>query len=251
MEHVVGRAGDSGVLTATLPDELEQVVDARQNVVHEDDRVKDLLLALAELVQRHERSIPDLGQVLDSVVERSSRSHRRPDLDPQTSRSGDGVKDLEQGLGLVRRTVLVDGHVDVVVAQDGGHAEQGCKEVRDDVERVVEVDREEILVLLTRQVPLDQACVRVEVASRSIEVVVASGVGSRLLLGPTPAKEPCAVPPAALLTVQRLVPLESLIDKDGLRVSEALLGVVGREGGDELEDTEALVERGEDGWRSC
>lgn len=102
MEHVVGRAGDSGVLTATLPDELEQVVDARQNVVHEDDRVKDLLLALAELVKRHKRSVPDLGQVLDSVVERSSRSHRRPDLDPQTSRSGDGVKDLEQGLSLVR-----------------------------------------------------------------------------------------------------------------------------------------------------
>ena len=52
VEHVVRGAGDARVVASALPDELEEVVDAGEDVVHEDDGVEHLALRVAELVER-------------------------------------------------------------------------------------------------------------------------------------------------------------------------------------------------------
>ena len=48
--HVVRGAGDARVVEPALVDELEQVVHAGEDVVHEDDAVKVLVLRVAQLV---------------------------------------------------------------------------------------------------------------------------------------------------------------------------------------------------------
>lgn len=53
---------------------------------------------------------------------------------------------------MVVGAILVDGDKDVVVAEDGSDAEESGKEVGDDVERIVEVDGKEILVLFVGEV---------------------------------------------------------------------------------------------------
>ena len=83
MEHVVRRACDTSIVSPTLPDQLQEVVHTGKNIVHEDDTVKVLVLGVSELVQWHERSISHLCEVLDTMVERSSGTHRRLDFDPQ------------------------------------------------------------------------------------------------------------------------------------------------------------------------
>jgi len=42
--HVIGSTCDTCVVPAALPDELQEVVDAGQDVVHEDDGIKELIL---------------------------------------------------------------------------------------------------------------------------------------------------------------------------------------------------------------
>ena len=44
MEHVIRSAGDTGIVQAALVDELEEVVHAGKDIVHEDDRIKVLIL---------------------------------------------------------------------------------------------------------------------------------------------------------------------------------------------------------------
>ena len=72
VKHVVGGAGDTGVLPTRLPDELEQVIDARQNVVHEDDGVEDFALGITELVERHKSGVADFGEIFNAVIERAT-----------------------------------------------------------------------------------------------------------------------------------------------------------------------------------
>ena len=99
-------------------------------------------------MERHERGVAHLGEVLDAVVERAARALRGPDGDPQAHASAERIEDAEESLGLVRRAVLVNRDVHVVVAEDSCNSEEGSEEIRDDVERVVEVDGEEVLVCL-------------------------------------------------------------------------------------------------------
>ena len=124
--HVVRGAGDARVVEPALVDELEQVVRAGQDVVHEDDRVKVLVLRVPQLVQRHERGVAHLGEVLDAVVERAARAHRRADCYAQAHRAAERVEDAQERLRLVRRPVLVDRHVHVMVPQDRCDAEERC-----------------------------------------------------------------------------------------------------------------------------
>ena len=77
--HVVRGAGDPGVVSPALPDELEEVVHAGENVVHEDDRFKVLVFRVAEVVEGAEGRITYFGKVLDAVVERPASAHRRSD----------------------------------------------------------------------------------------------------------------------------------------------------------------------------
>jgi len=80
------------------------------------------------------------------VVERSSGTHARADGYSHADGAGEGIVDTQEGFGLVGGTVFVYGHEDVLVSQDRSHAEEGRKEVWDNIERVVEVDSKEVLV---------------------------------------------------------------------------------------------------------
>ena len=146
--HVVRCTGDARVIPPTLPDELQEVVHTWQDVVHEDDRVKVLVLRVAQLMQWHERSVPHLRQVLYSVVERTASTHRGPNGHPHADTPTQRIEYPEERLRLIRRPVLVYRHVHVGVAQNGRHAEEGSEQIWDDVERVVEVDGEEVLVVV-------------------------------------------------------------------------------------------------------
>jgi len=116
VKHVITSTRNPRVLPPTLPDQLQQIIHARQDIVHEHDRIKHDLLVLPQLMQRHQRCVPNLCQVLNPMIERSPRPHTRPDLDPQSSDLSESVKDSEEGFGLVGGSVLVDGDVDVGVS---------------------------------------------------------------------------------------------------------------------------------------
>ena len=50
MEHVIRRAGNTSVVQAALVDELEEVVHAGKDIVHENDCVKVLVLRVPQFV---------------------------------------------------------------------------------------------------------------------------------------------------------------------------------------------------------
>lgn len=155
MVHVICRASDSRIVPPALPDQLQKVIHAGQDVVHEDDAVEIFSLRVPEFMQGHECCIPHLGEVLDSMIERASCPHGRPNGDAHTNAPRERVEYSEQRFCLVRGPVLVDGHKDILVTQDGGHAEKRREEIGDDVEGVVQIDGEEVLVLRLLQVPPD------------------------------------------------------------------------------------------------
>lgn len=155
MVHVIRCTSDARILSPTLPDQLEQVVDTGQDIVHEDDRVKDLAVIVTEFVEGQHGGVSDFGEVFDTVVEQTTGTHRCSDDDPETDGAREGIENLQERLCLVVGTVFVDGDKDIVVSQDGGCAEEGCKDIRDNVKRVVQVDGEKVLVLPRLEIPLD------------------------------------------------------------------------------------------------
>jgi len=58
--HIICGTGDPGVALPALPDKLEEVVDAGENVVHEDDGFK--VLGITEVVGRAESGITDFNE---------------------------------------------------------------------------------------------------------------------------------------------------------------------------------------------
>lgn len=237
MVHVIRRTGDTRILSPTLPNQLEQVVDTGQDIVHEDDRVKDFSVIVTKFVEGQHGGVSDFGKVFDTVVEQASGTHRCSDDDPQADGSREGIENLQERLCLVVGPVFVDGDKDVVVAQDGSRSEECRKEVGDDVKRVVQVDREKVLVLPRLQIPLDV-----------VQPVVSSGRRHGRLgitLAAKQSAQPARVGPRFLVPDKRRVPFLDLLDVERLRVAETLLGVVGGEGADELEDMETLLDGGE------
>ena len=79
MVHVIRRACDTCIIPPTLPDKLKQIVYAWEDIVHEDDGVKVLVMGVAELVQWVKRLVADLCKILYAVVEGTSCACRGPD----------------------------------------------------------------------------------------------------------------------------------------------------------------------------
>lgn len=249
MKHVIRRTRDPGVLPPTLPDQLEHVVHARQDVVHENHRIKDLALGIPQFVQGHHGRVPDLGEVFDPMVERSSGSHRGTDDDPHPDHPSERVKDPEERLGLVVGSVLVDRDEDVVVPQHAGRPEHGREQVRNDVKRVVEVDGKKVLVLLGHQVALlvfvpPVRAQRVRVSFIEVGSLGVHQIGRMRVWYHSPASE--SEPPftgvVRLVTDERFITFVHLLCVLLLRLSEAFLGMVRGERGDDLEHSVALGE---------
>ena len=76
MIHVIRGTCDTGVLSSGLPNQLENIIDARQDIVHENDSVKVFTLAVSEFVQGHHGGITDFGEVFDTVGVLTSRAAR-------------------------------------------------------------------------------------------------------------------------------------------------------------------------------
>lgn len=81
------------------------------------------------------------------MIEGTSCPHRRPNDDPHPYRPCQRVEYPKESFRLVARTVLVDRYVDVVVAKDGGDAEECGEYVGYDVEGIVQVDGEEVFMI--------------------------------------------------------------------------------------------------------
>ena len=249
MKHVIRRTSDPSVLPPALPDQLEHVVHAGQDVVHENHRIKDLALGIPQFMKGHHGRVSNLGQVFDTMVERSSGSHRGTDDDPHPHDPRQRVKDPEERLGLVVGPVLVDRDEDVVIPQNPGRPEHRREQVRNDVKRVVEVDGKEVLVLLGHQVPLlvfvpPVRAQRVRVSFIQVGSLGVHQLGRMRVRYHSPASE--SEPPLAgvvrLVTDERFITLVHLLCVLLLRLSEAFLGMVRRERGDDLEHSVTLSE---------
>ena len=68
------------------------------------------------------------------MVECASGTHGCSDGDTHADAAGEGVKDTEECFGLIRRSILVDGDEDIVIAKHGGDPEKGSEKVGNDVE---------------------------------------------------------------------------------------------------------------------
>jgi hypothetical protein len=147
MVHVIRSAGNAGIIQTALVDELEKVIDARKDVVHEHYGIKVFVLAVPQLVERYKGSVSHFGKILNTVVERAACALGCADGNPKPNRASEGVKYAEKRLCLVRGTILVDGYKNVVVTKEGRDAEESRKDVWNDVEGIVKVDCKEILVL--------------------------------------------------------------------------------------------------------
>lgn len=233
--HVIGGTGDASILSATLPDQFKQIVDTGKDIVHEDDRVEHFVLVVSQLVQGYHGGIPDLCQVLDTMVELTSGSHRSPNDDSQSDCPGERVKDAQESFRLVVGAVLVDRHVNIVITEDSGGPKERGEDIRNDVERVVQVDGEEVLVLLALKVPSDILHLARPSAERELRVRRRAA---------EQAGKPARAGPRAFMANEGDVPLVHLLGVEVLHVSRALFGVMWRERADQLEDVVSLLQ----GW---
>lgn len=152
MIHIVGGTGNTGIVLPRLPDKFKEIVDAGQDVIHEDNGIEVLVLRIAQFVERNKGRIADLGEILDAVIKLTSSTLRRPNHDAHANAPCQRIKNPKERFGLVVGTIFVDGDEDIMVAKNGCYAEKGCKKIRDDVERVIEVDCEEIFVLFVGKI---------------------------------------------------------------------------------------------------
>ena len=153
MEHVVCRTGDSSIVLPTLPDQFKQIIHARQDIVHEHDRIEHFILRVSQFMQRDERGVSHFGQILDTMIESASRPRRRANHHAQPDRPTQSIKDPEESFRLVRRPVFVNRDKDILVPEDRRHAKEGGEQIRNDVERIVQIDREEVFVGVGLETP--------------------------------------------------------------------------------------------------
>lgn len=73
MIHIIRCTSDARIVPPALPDKFEDIVHARQDVVHEDDGIEIFVVRVSELVEWVERLVANLCKVFDTMVERSSR----------------------------------------------------------------------------------------------------------------------------------------------------------------------------------
>lgn len=85
-------------------------------------------------MQWHKGRVTDFGQVFDSMIERASGTHGRADGDAHADTPGECVEYPKECFCLVRGSILVDGHKNVVISEDGSDTEKGSEKVWDDVE---------------------------------------------------------------------------------------------------------------------
>jgi hypothetical protein len=117
--HVICGARNPGVIQTALVNEFEEVVNAGEDVVHEDYGIEILVLGVSLLVKGHKSSIANFSEILDTVVKRPTCALRCTDGDTKSDRAGECVENAEKSFCLVCGAVLIDGDKDVVVTKDG------------------------------------------------------------------------------------------------------------------------------------
>jgi hypothetical protein len=229
--HVICGARNAGIIQPALVNDFEEVVNAREYVVHEDYSIEILILGTSQFVEGYECSIANFSEILDAVVKCPTCTLRCADGDAKADRTGEGIEDAKKSFCLVGGAILVDGNIHVMITDDGRDTEEGGKEVWNNVERIVEVDGKEIFVLSTRKAAsvivvgclfLARARDRVEAAETEIKE---PGFGRRWVV-----TNEGGVSVARLLHVERI------------EVSCTFASVMWREGAEEVEDTSSLLE---------
>ena len=127
MEHVVSGTGDPRVIPPALPNKFKKVVDTREDIIHEDDSVKELVVRVPKFVEWDKCLIPDLSEVLDTMIELSPRACRRAYRDSKPNCLGQRIEYAEKRLCLVGGAVFVNRHVDIMIAQDSRYPKERCK----------------------------------------------------------------------------------------------------------------------------
>jgi hypothetical protein len=145
--HVICSAGNTGVVQTALINKFEEVINTREDVVHEHYSIKILVFGVSQFVEGYKGSISDLCKILDAVVKCTARALRGADRNTEANGARECVENAQKSFCLICRTILVDGDINVVVTKDGGDAEEGRKEVWNDIERIVKIDGKEIFVL--------------------------------------------------------------------------------------------------------
>ena len=153
VEHIICRTSNSSIIPPTLPNQLQQIINARQDIVHEHDRIEHFILRVSQFMQRDERGVSHFGQILDTMIESASRPRRRSNHHAQPDRPTQSIKDPEESFRLVRRPVFVNRDKHILVPEHGRHAKEGGEQIRNDVERIVQIDREEVFVGVGLETP--------------------------------------------------------------------------------------------------
>ncbi len=83
VEHVIGSAGDTGVLQTGLVDQLEDVIDAGKNVVHEDHGV-EIFSFVAEFMKWEHGRVAHLREVFNTMIESTAGTRAGSDSDSET-----------------------------------------------------------------------------------------------------------------------------------------------------------------------
>src|SRR5258707_15603051 len=91
--------------------------------------------------------ISNLGKVFDTMVELTFCAHASTYDHSHSYCLRQRLECAQQGLSLVSRAIFIYGHEDVFIAKNSSHSEQSCKDIRYHVERVVQVDGKEVLVV--------------------------------------------------------------------------------------------------------
>ena len=107
-----------------------------------------LSVVISQFMERYESGISHFSQIFDTMVKIAPRSPRGANFDPQPSRPTKRVEYPQEGFRLIVGPILVDRHVDVLETKDGRDLEESRKQVGYDIERVIQVDSKEVLVVV-------------------------------------------------------------------------------------------------------
>lgn len=148
MEHIIRRTSNPRIIPPTLPNQLQQIIHTRQNIIHKHNRIKILILCVPQLVQGHKRSVSDFSEIFYPMIERASCSRRSPNHNAHTHRPTECVEYPKEGFRLVRRAVFVNGHKNVLVPQHRSCPKQSREQIRNNVKRVVQINSEKVFVVI-------------------------------------------------------------------------------------------------------
>jgi hypothetical protein len=79
MIHIISSTSNPRIITPTLPNKLQNIINTRKHIVHKHDGIEKLVMRVPQFVQRHKSSIAHFSKVLNPMIEIPARAFGRSD----------------------------------------------------------------------------------------------------------------------------------------------------------------------------